>query len=104
MKLWSRYAVGYYSATKRDKMVPFAETWADLETVIQSEVDQKEKNISYINSYMWNLGNGSEERTCKAEIETQTERTNIRTIQGRGGRDEPGDWDRYIYTLLYKTD
>ena len=41
---------------KMDKMVPFAETWTDLETVIQSEVDQKEKNISYINSYVWNLG------------------------------------------------
>ena len=28
----------------------------DLESVIQSEVSQKEKNkISYINSYMWNL-------------------------------------------------
>ena len=34
----------YYSAIKRNKIVPFAETWMDLETVIQSEVTQKEKN------------------------------------------------------------
>ena len=27
----------------------------DLETVIQSEVSQKEKNVSHINAYMWNL-------------------------------------------------
>ena len=27
----------------------------DLETVIQSEVSQKEKNKSRINAYMWNL-------------------------------------------------
>ena len=27
-------------------IVPFAETWMDLETVIQREVSQKEKNIA----------------------------------------------------------
>ena len=35
----------YYSATKRKKIVPFAEMWMDLESVIHSEVSQKEKNI-----------------------------------------------------------
>ena len=34
----------YYSAIKRNDIVPFAETWIDLQTVIQSEVSQKEKN------------------------------------------------------------
>ena len=30
--------------------------WMDLETVIQSEVkSEREKQISYINAYMWNL-------------------------------------------------
>ena len=29
---------------KRNKIVPFAEKWMDPETVIQSEVSQKEKN------------------------------------------------------------
>ena len=32
-----------------------AYTQIDLETVLQSEVSQKEKPISYINVYMWNL-------------------------------------------------
>ena len=27
----------------------------DLESVIQSEVSQKEKNIQYANTYIWNL-------------------------------------------------
>ena len=31
-------------ATKRNKTGSFVETWMDLETVIQSEVSQKEKN------------------------------------------------------------
>ena len=34
----------YYSAKKRNKIVPFAEMWMDLESVIHSEVSQKEKN------------------------------------------------------------
>ena len=33
----------YYSATKRNEIGSFVETWMDLETVIQSEVSQKEK-------------------------------------------------------------
>ena len=38
------YTMEYYSAIKRNKIGPFVETWMDLETVIQSEVSQKEKN------------------------------------------------------------
>ena len=38
----------YYSAIKRNKIVPFAGTWMDLETVIQNEVSQKEKNKYHI--------------------------------------------------------
>ena len=38
----------FYSAIKRNKTVPFAETWVDLEHVIQWEVSQKEeKKIVY---------------------------------------------------------
>ena len=45
---------------KRNETVPFAETWMDLESVTQSDVNWKEKNIiyhiiSYINTYTLNL-------------------------------------------------
>ena len=43
-KMWHIYTMEYYSAIKRDAIGSFAETWMDLETVIQSEVSQKEKN------------------------------------------------------------
>ena len=43
-KMWYIYPMEYYSAIKRNKIVPFVETWMDLETVIQNEVSQKEKN------------------------------------------------------------
>ena len=34
----------YYSARKRNEMELFVVRWMDLESVIQSEVSQKEKN------------------------------------------------------------
>ena len=37
------YTMEYYSATKKNEVI-FATTWMQLETVIQSEVSQKEKN------------------------------------------------------------
>ena len=54
-EVWYIYTMEYYSAIKRNEIGSFVETWMDLETVIQSEVSQKEKKISYINAYMWNL-------------------------------------------------
>ena len=43
-KLWYVYTMEYYSAIKRNEVGSFVETWVDLETVIQSEVSQKEEN------------------------------------------------------------
>ena len=43
-KLWYIYTMEYFSAIKRNEIESFVETWMDLETVIQSEVTQKEKN------------------------------------------------------------
>ena len=42
-----------------------------LEAVIQSEVSQKEEENIYINAWMWNLENGTDEPVCKTEIESQ---------------------------------
>ena len=43
-KMWHIYTMEYYSAIKRNEIGSFVETWMELETVIQSEVSQKEKN------------------------------------------------------------
>ena len=43
-KMWCIYTMEYYSAIKRNEIGSFVLAWMDLETVIQSEVSQKEKN------------------------------------------------------------
>ena len=43
-KMWYIYTMDYNSALKRNTTGSFGETWMDLESVIQSEVSQKEKN------------------------------------------------------------
>ena len=43
-KMWHIYTTEYYSAIQRNETGSFVETWMDLETVIQSEASQKEKN------------------------------------------------------------
>ena len=43
-KMWYIYTVEYYLAIKREKIGSLAEPWMDLESVIQSEVSQKEKH------------------------------------------------------------
>ena len=43
-KKWYIYTMEYYSAIKRNEIGSFVETWMDLESVLQSEVSQKEKN------------------------------------------------------------
>ena len=38
----------YYSAIKKNKIMPFAATWMELETLILSEVSQKKKDRYHI--------------------------------------------------------
>ena len=42
--MWYIYTMEYYSATKKNKIMPFAATWMELENLILSEVSQKEKD------------------------------------------------------------
>ena len=42
--MWYIYTVKYYSGIKKNKIMPFAATWMQLEIIILSEVSQKEKD------------------------------------------------------------
>ena len=53
---------------------------------------------------MWNLENGTDETVCKAEIETQIQRTNVWAPRGevKGGGGGGMNWEIGIdiYTLI----
>ena len=42
-KMWYIHTMKYYSAIKKNEIMPLAATWMDLESVILSEVSQTEK-------------------------------------------------------------
>ena len=42
------YTMEYYSVMKRNEIGSFVEMWMDLESVIQSELSQKEKNKCHV--------------------------------------------------------
>ena len=42
-KMWYVYTMEYYSAIKKNEIMPFAATWMDLQIIILSEVSQSEK-------------------------------------------------------------
>ena len=44
IKMWYIYTMEYYSAIKKNEIMPFAATWMDLEIIIPSEVSQTKTN------------------------------------------------------------
>ena len=43
--MWYIYTMEYYSEIKKNEIMPFVETWMDLEIIILSEVSQTKTNI-----------------------------------------------------------
>ena len=42
-KMWNIYTMDYYSAVKKNEIMPSAATWKDPKSVIPSEVSQTEE-------------------------------------------------------------
>ena len=42
------YSIEYYSAIKKNEIMPFAATWMDLEIIILREVSQTDKNTYHM--------------------------------------------------------
>ena len=86
-KMWYIYTMEYYSAIERIEIGSFVETWMDLETVIQSEVSQKEKNKYHILMHIYGTQkNGTDELVCKVEIDTDVENKHMDTKGGKWQR------------------
>ena len=59
----------YYSVIKKNEILPFAATWMPLEIIILSEVSQKERQIPYDITYIWNLKYYVNERVFETETD-----------------------------------
>ena len=74
---------------KESEIMPFAATWTQLEIIILSE-SERERQMAYVVTYMWNLKYVINELIYKTETDSQTQRTYLwlpRGVRGGGGKD-----------------
>ena len=68
--MWHMYTMEYYSAIKKNEIMPFAAIWMDLEILILSK-SEREKQIPYDITYMWNLKYDTNELIQETETDSQ---------------------------------
>ena len=51
-KMWYVYTMEYYSAIKKNEIMPFAATWMQLEIIILSEVRKRKTNTVWYHLYV----------------------------------------------------
>ena len=51
-EMWHIYTMEYYSAIKKNEIMPFAATWMQIEIIILSEGSQKEKDKYHMISFI----------------------------------------------------
>ena len=76
----------YYSAIKKTTFESVLMRWIKLESIIQSEVNQKDKDQYSILMHIYGiLKDGNDNPICKTEKETQMYRTDFWTLgEGEG--------------------
>jgi len=74
------YTIEYYSAIKKNEIMPFVATWMDPEIIILSKVSQRQ---IYDITYTWNLKNSTNELIYKTETDSQTE-NKLMVAKGEG--------------------
>ena len=74
------HCVKCYAVLKQNETGSFAQTWMDLETVIQSEVKKRKKILAHLCGIK---KNGINHFICKTEIDIQIQRANVWIPKGR---------------------
>ena len=83
-KLWYKYTMEYYSAVRKNEIMPLAATWRGLEIIIRSTVSQR-KEIPHI-TCMWNLKKMIQMNLVTKQKQTHKHRKQTYGYQrGRGG-------------------
>ena len=71
-KMWYIYTMEYYSAIKKNEIMPFAATWMDVDIIVLSEVSQTEKDKYMISLTCRIKKNDTNELIYKMETDSQT--------------------------------
>ena len=70
--MWHIYRMENYLGIERNEFESGVERWTNVDPVIQTEVNQKEKQISYILMHIYGIQkNRTDEPICMEEVETQ---------------------------------
>ena len=109
-KMWYIYTVEYYSAIKKNEIMPFSATRMDLEIVILSEVSQTEKDKYHMISltcrifktkwYKWTF---LQNRSRLTDLENELMVTRG-WVGGGGWRDRVWVWDWHAHNAIFKID
>ena len=51
---WYMCTMGYYSAMRKDEILPFATTWMDLENIVLRKISQEQLRTIWFHSYVGN--------------------------------------------------
>ena len=71
--IYSGLLVRHKKFFKKNGILPFAAAWMGLEIIILSEVkSERERQIPYDTTYMWNLKYDTNELIYETETDTQT--------------------------------
>ena len=83
-KLEYMYTMEYYSAIKKECIwISFNEVDEPRAYYTEWSKSEREKQISYINTYIWNLEGRTDEPVCRAGVEMRTHRTDLRIQWGK---------------------
>ena len=90
----------YYSAIKKDEIMPFAVTWMDLETALLNELSQTVKGRYHMISIICEIlkKKGKTKLILKTEIVSQMQKTNSWLPRGKREGDKLGNWDLHTDT------
>ena len=88
----------YYSAIKKNKILPFAATWLDLECLTLSEISQTEEDKYSMISHVCGISKIIQMNVHAKQ--KQTQETNSQLLKGRGmGEGEIGGMGLKIQTM-----
>ena len=100
------YTMEYYSAMKKNEIVPFAATWIQLEIIVLSEVSRKEKDKYHMISLICEIENMTQMNLSMKQkwIHRHREQTCVCQGWGRAGEEWIGslglaDASYYIYRM-----